>query len=248
MDASQSREEYKFLLPADLAESVRAQIAEHLPADQGSPGGYDIVSDYFDNAERLTYWQKLVGHPNRRRIRTRTYLSSKAHRQPAAFIEIKHKLLDDTVKRRIPVPAAFLDERDPAAPLVLPPIDEDDSQPRSQWRARAELEELLAKGFNHPVVRIWFHRHAYDAGRTGRLRVTFDSQLRWQPLAELAGDLPPTPRPLFGPGETIMEVKTAGAVPYWFRSLVAQHRLVPRGTSKYARALQHLNPSTQLVG
>jgi hypothetical protein len=35
-----------------------------------------------------------------------------------------------------------------------------------------------------------------------------------------------------------MEVKTIGPVPYWFRKVIGEFNLVPRGFSKYAAALE----------
>ncbi len=237
MDASQSRAEYKFLLPRDLAHQVRSAIAVQIPADRNQVDGYHVQSDYFDSADRETYWQKRFGHPNRRRIRTRIYHVGTLGETPHGFVEIKHKLVDTTVKRRIPVPVEFLLERDPTTPLQLPEFIAPQLTTRAEELAWLELQTLLAQGFRHPVTRMSFHRLAYDAGSNGRLRVTFDHDLTFAPLDSpvSAG----SPEPLFANGEWIMEVKTIGAVPYWFRQLVARHHLVPCGVSKYVRALDH---------
>ena len=67
-----------------------------IPADRNQVDGYRVQSDYFDSSERETYWQKRLGHPNRRRIRTRIYHSSTPAEAPQGFVEIKHKLVDTT--------------------------------------------------------------------------------------------------------------------------------------------------------
>src|SRR5690606_24622674 len=59
--------------------------------------------EYFDTDERATYWQKQFGVPNRRRVRGRGYGRSDGSIPPSAFIEVKHKLDGQTVKRRLPV-------------------------------------------------------------------------------------------------------------------------------------------------
>lgn len=236
MDASQSREEFKFLLPRDLAEHVRDAVAARLPADRGLEEGYGIESDYFDTPDHETLWQKRIEHPNRRRIRSRVYHSSVTGEPPQGFIEIKHKLVGTTVKRRLPVPSTFLADRDPFAPLVLPPAFMPAATQPSEHRAWREVQELLGRGFNRPAVRLTFRRLAYDAGALGHLRITFDRDLHF---ASLAPGAPLEPHPLFADENWIMEVKAVGAVPYWFRQLVARHRLIPRGVSKYVLALEH---------
>ena len=54
----------------------------------------------------------------------------------------------------------------------------------------------------------------------------------------LTPDDPDFELPLLEPGESIMEVKTIGPVPYWFRNLIGEFNLVPRGFSKYTAALE----------
>jgi hypothetical protein len=89
------------------------------------------------------------------------------------------------------------------------------------------------------VVQIRYLRYAYDSGPEGLIRVTFDTGLccRFR-LLPLTPDDPDFELPLLEPGAAIMEVKTIGAVPTWFRSIIGKYGLVPRGFSKYAAALE----------
>ncbi|GAB5562457.1 MAG: polyphosphate polymerase domain-containing protein [Synoicihabitans sp.] len=232
MDASQTRREFKFLLPPGAQARVLEDISGHLPADRGQDSGYSIVSEYYDSADFKTYWQKRSNHPNRRRIRTRLYQPTEGAETLRSFIEIKHRLINTTVKRRMAVPIADI-THDESGRLLPPPRPQSDPG-TAALRVHNEIVDLLNEGLNVPAVRTCFHRFAFDNGPTSRIRVTFDDNVQTQ-LWQTHNWSPQ--QPLFPSGETIMEVKSIGSVPYWFRSLVAKHQLVPRGVSKYATTL-----------
>ncbi|MBB5353038.1 hypothetical protein HNR46_003291 [Haloferula luteola] len=239
MDAHQDRREFKFLLPREKFSAVRAAVEEHLEHDRGNADGYRILSEYFDSDGRDSYWEKIFGLPNRRRIRTRVYGTPGSGRDLTRFIEIKHKLDGLTVKRRVPAEG---EELDAFLRGEFPALSDDEGD-----RVRAELRDLLNQPPKSPVVRIQYHRFAYDSGVDGTLRVTFDTEVRcafsYEPL--LSDDAEPH-LPLLEPGWAIMEVKTIGPVPYWFRSLLGRYGIAPRGFSKYAVALERYEfPSSE---
>ena len=231
MDAHQDRREFKFLLPVGTLEVIRRAVEQHLEHDRGTEDGYRILSEYFDSSDRDSYWQKIFGLPNRRRIRTRVYGTPGSGRELTRFIEIKHKADGLTVKRRLP---AGDEELDAFVRGELPELN-----PEESARVHAELDELLNSPPKSPVVRIQYHRFAYDSGPDGTIRITFDTDVRCGFSKVPLSQNPPEPDlPLIEPGEAIMEVKTIGPVPYWFRSLLGEHSLTPRGFSKYTAALE----------
>lgn len=234
MEANQNRREFKFVLPPGLVDTLRARVAMEIGADRGAENGYPVISEYFDTTERTTYWQKQFGVPNRRRVRGRVYGRSDGSIPPSAFIEVKHKLDGQTVKRRLPVNLdelpVFSEGRIPERLAICANTDD---------RVLAEIHDLLVRGESRPVVQIRYHRHAYDSGPEGTIRITFDSDPRCRfRLVPLKPDDKDFELPLLEPDAAIMEVKTIGPVPYWFRSLIGEFGLVPRGFSKYATALE----------
>ncbi len=234
MEANQNRREFKFVLPPGLVDTLRARVATEIGADRGAEDGYPIVSEYFDTLERTTYWQKQFGVPNRRRVRGRVYGRRDGSIPPSAFIEVKHKLDGQTVKRRLPVEVdelpVFSAGRIPERLAQSGGTDE---------RVLAEIHDLVVNGDSRPVVQIRYHRYAYDSGPDGTIRITFDIDPRCRfRLVPLTPDDPDFDLPLLEPGAAIMEVKTIGPVPYWFRQLIGEFSLVPRGFSKYAKALE----------
>jgi hypothetical protein len=234
MDASQNRREFKFVLPPGLGEEVRRRVGAVMVADRGAEDGYPVLSEYFDTAERTSYWQKQFGVPNRRRVRSRVYGRSDGAIPASAFIEVKHKLDGVTVKRRVPV---GLDDLVHLSDGVIP--TRRDSATPADDRILAEIADLVTEGGSRPVVQIRYHRFAYDSGPEGTIRITFDNdpRCRFRRVA-LTPDDPDFELPLLEPGSSIMEVKTIGPVPYWFRDLIGEYQLIPRGFSKYTAALE----------
>ncbi|MEK7953540.1 polyphosphate polymerase domain-containing protein [Luteolibacter soli] len=235
MDANQNRIEFKFVLPPHLGEVVRRRVGEVMMADRGAEDGYPVLSEYYDTSERSSYWQKQFDVPNRRRIRTRVYGRRDGVIPASAFIEVKHKLDGVTVKRRVSVD---LDELEQLTEGIIPVRNEATSSP-TDGRVLAEINGLVNEQGSRPVVQIRYHRFAYDSGPDGTIRITFDSNplCRFQRVP-LTPDDPDFELPLLEPGSSIMEVKTIGSVPYWFRSLIGEFNLVPRGFSKYTAALE----------
>ena len=234
MDANQNRKEYKFVLSPRIGELMREEVSQHLAADRDFHKGYPVLSEYYDTDERASYWQKQFGVPNRRRVRTRVYGEEDGCIPSTAFIEVKHKLNGTTVKRRVLV---GLDEVAEFSSGKTP-IQSEYSEVADQ-RVVQEIESIVKDGECRPVVQIRYHRYAYDSGTEGKIRITFDTELlcRFECVPLTPGD-PNFELPLLETGASIMEVKTIGPVPYWFRKLLGQHQLVPRGYSKYATALE----------
>jgi hypothetical protein len=234
MDASQNRVEFKFILPCGLGEVMRARVAEMMVPDRGAEDGYPVLSEYFDTNERTSYWQKQFGVPNRRRIRSRVYGRADGLIPASAFIEVKHKLDGVTVKRRV---STELDELIEFSVGKVPNRQLDATA--TDDRILAEIDDLLSQGNCRPVVQIRYHRYAFDSGSEGNIRITFDTdpRCRFRQVALTPGDSD-FEFPLLEPGASIMEVKTIGCVPYWFRKIAGEYNLIPRGFSKYTSALE----------
>lgn len=231
MEANQNRREFKFVLPPGLAETMRGRVAEYLEPDRGAENGYPILSEYFDCEDRMSYWQKQFGSPNRRRVRSRVYGQLDGEIPPSSFIEVKHKLDGVTVKRRV---AVGLEEVMSLSDGCVP-----EGARSGDARVVSEIDGLMADPPKQPVVQIRYHRYAFDSGPSGTIRITFDVGLkcRFRRVAMVPDDRD-FELPLTEPGAAIMEVKTIGPVPYWFRQLIGEYSLVPQGFSKYAVALE----------
>lgn len=241
MDATQDRREFKFLLPAEEGEKFRQYISTMIPVDRGAEDGYPVISEYYDTPDRHTYWQKQWGVANRRRVRSRVYGRATGLIPPAGFIEIKHKLDGDGVKRRAALPIDSLPElaqgRIPAALLA-------ENRSNADKHVVEELRDIIVLGGARPVVQVRYDRMAYDSGPEGTIRVTFDTGLRCRfDLKPLTPDDPDFPLRVVERDIAVVEVKTIGSVPIWLRKAAGEYHLQAESMSKYCRALERYDPA-----
>lgn len=241
LEATQDRREFKFLLPAAKGDSFRDFISQRLPVDRGAENGYPVISEYYDTPDRHSYWQKIWGAKNRRRVRARVYGRPDGLIPPAGFIEIKHKLDSDGVKRRAALPIESLRE---LAAGEIPTALLESTRSRADRHVVSELRDLVITGGARPVVQVRYDRMAYDSGPHGTIRVTFDTGLccRFE-MKPLVPDDRDFPLPVVDDEVAVVEVKTIGAVPTWLREATAQFRLIPLSMSKYCLALQRYDPA-----
>ncbi len=231
MDAHRNRREFKFFIHPSMVAPLHDAIARHLAPDRGLASGYGVLTEYFDSPSLVCHWQKVDGLPNRRRLRSRIYVDPSGYREPVAFIEIKHKLDGHTVKRRTSSTLEEIAAFSCGAELVPDTLHGD--------KVRHEIDRFSASHQLSPRAQIRYHRHAYDNGPEGTLRITFDHDIRCRvaglrPLSIHDSDFE---TPLTPGGSTLMEVKTIGPVPTWFRGLCGKLALTPGPFSKYSAAL-----------
>ena len=200
-----------------------------------------MISEYFDTTDRHSYWQKIWGCKNRRRVRARVYGRPDGLIPPAAFIEIKHKSDDVGVKRRAALPIASLVELSRGeipADLLKP------ERSRADRHVVEELRDLIIRGGARPVVQVRYDRMAYDSGKDGTIRVTFDSGLRCRfDLRPLVPDDKNFPFPVVDREVAVVEVKTIGPVPLWLREATGKFHLNALSMSKYCLSLERFDPA-----
>lgn len=241
MNATQDRQEFKFLLSAEKSEIFRAFVSQEIPVDRGAEDGYPVISEYFDTEDRHSYWQKIWGVRNRRRVRSRVYGRPDGLIPPAAFIEIKHKSDDVGVKRRAAIPIEALAEfsRGEIPAALLEP-----GRSRADQHVVKELRDLVVESKARPIVQLRYDRMAYDSGPEGTIRITFDTDLRCRfDLKPLRPDDQDFPQPVFENETAVVEVKTIGPVPNWLRVGTGKHGLSIVSMSKYCRALERYDPT-----
>ena len=244
MDIRRSRREFKFLLPPEKAEAVCSDIRGMLPGDRhGDGGSYPIVSEYFDTREHDAFWERDRKIGNRRKLRVRIYGTAGGSIPPSAFLEVKHKQDGVGVKRRIAVPVASVtrpnfDVRE-LLEEITPMLDR-----RTDRLLAEEIQLLLDKRGVIPAVQMRYDRVAFE-GPEGddEVRITFDEAIRCRAYRKpLAPDDRDFPIVILPAGSRLLEVKLFGAAPYWFRELIARHRLTRSPFSKYCSAVERVAP------
>ena len=239
---SASRTEYKFVISADQRDQLGAEIGTRLEVDQapGNEGRYPIVSQYYDSPERECYWEKIRRLKSRRKIRVRMYGSDRAKIPAAAFVEVKHKLDGAGGKRRLPVTKEvaqrFVDGDLDALRDMIPEVG------RGGRMIINEVFELMERHGHGPSMQIRYDRIAYTT-EDGVFRITFDSDLLCRTgKHSLKTDDPDFKDEILDPSEVMMEVKSIGTVPYWFREWSAANGLTRQSFSKYCTALEKHDP------
>ena len=233
------RFEMKFLITGAQREALMTRLLPRLKADENAGEGafYPIVSLYYDNQERDCYWEKIRGAKSRKKLRVRVYGSLDGGLPPTCFVEIKHKVDGRGVKRRLRVPledALTVAEGKPInIPLKL-----------ADRRIVDEVHGLVHKREFRPCCAMRYDRQAFaDKDPESDLRITFDSG-----IACRFEDLTPVPDDrrfedyLLKEGESVMEVKVTGSVPYWLTKMLGEQGCILQSHSKYCNALEAADP------
>lgn len=238
---SVSRTEYKFLISVDDYHRWKDEISQRLEVDQnpGNSGDYPIVSQYYDTQDRDCYWEKQRRFQSRRKIRVRVYGSETAQIPPAAFLEVKHKLEGLGVKRRLPMPVekaqAFCRGDEDVLREMYPTVGR---------AGRIVIDEVLGMTANGhmPAMQIRYDRNAFSSP-DGTLRITFDNLLRCRSdFSRLLPDDQDFHNFIIPEDQSIMEVKSIGPVPYWFRVKAGETGLIRQSFSKYCTSLEKHDP------
>lgn len=215
------RHEVKYLLTCQ-----QYRVLRHALAGNVQPAAYP----------RSTIWNLYYDTPDFRLIRAsmekpayKEKLRLRSYQLPAgdspAYVEIKKKFDGIVYKRRQQMPynmaKVFLDG---------------ESTSCGQGQIVRELEWFLhLHAPLAPAMFIYYDRLSLCGKEDGQLRLTFDANLRWRAWAldfqEGAQGVP-----LLKPGQVLLEVKAAHAMPVWLADMLAACKAYPGSFSKYGAA------------
>ena len=236
------RFEMKFVISRDQRAALMPRLLPHLRADvnAGDDAFYPIISLYYDNPDRDCYWEKIRGQGSRRKMRVRVYGSLDGKLPPTSFIEVKHKCDSRVVKRRaqMPLEAALKVGAGDGIDLPLNFADQ---------KVVAEVHSLVQRRGFRPHCCMRFDRQAFaDANPGSDLRITFDTGIGYR-----LHDLTPVPDDrsfsdyLLREGESVMELKVTGSVPYWLARMLGEVGCILTSHSKYCNALAAGDPTVR---
>ncbi|MBM4056191.1 MAG: polyphosphate polymerase domain-containing protein [Planctomycetes bacterium] len=231
------RYESKFVIPKEMIEPISNFASVYCSPDKHSinshNGFYRVNNLYFDTPDFLFLMRRLDGCENRFNMRIRSYTDS---RELPCFLEVKQKTGDIVNKYR----AALHDKNwhklfeDPDYTLS----EEEDFAPTSY----KTLFFKLAYTYNAtPVMLSQYWRKAYESNVNEYARVTFDTDLRYQPaegyclIPDENKMVPLDDETLFDPEcDVVLELKCYSMqVPLWMIDLIRYFNLQRRGFSKY---------------
>ncbi|MGJ8696018.1 MAG: polyphosphate polymerase domain-containing protein [Verrucomicrobiaceae bacterium] len=239
---SLNRTEYKYIISLDERDKFESDLDSRLVVDSlaSADGCYPIVTEYFETPERECYWEKQRGFECRRKIRVRIYGTEGGKIPPTGFIEIKHKHYGFGAKRRLFLPVEQAIEFAQGNYDVVFKAKRDWS--RSQRMIISELHDLIERRKFGPAIQLRYDRKALMTP-DGQLRITFDTELLCR--SEILALQPDDKRfstYIIPPEKSILEIKSIGPVPFWFREYSSEINLVRRSFSKFCTAMETVDP------
>ena len=227
-----SRHEIKYLLTAEQRSRVLAGIAAHMIPD---PHGMSTIRNiYYDTPTHLLIRRSLEKPKYKEKIRLRSY--GQPSEDSIVFLELKKKADGVVYKRRVE-----LKERD-AEQYMAGAFDKQELCARiadvSSPQIAGEIDYV--RHFYRdlqPMVYLSYDRCAFFSEEDESLRITFDKNICWRGtnvrLTEAPGG-----EDLLAPGESLMEIKTATALPMWLVAVLNEAGARPTSFSKYGRAYE----------
>jgi len=229
----------KFVITREVRDRLMPHLLPRLRADENAGEGafYPIISLYYDNLARDCYWEKIQGQPSRRKLRVRVYGSLDGSLPPTCFVEVKHKSEGRNVKRRarMPLECALTVAAGEPVPLRLKAADK---------KIVHEVHQLVHQRHFQPCCYMRYDRQAFaDRDPNSDLRITFDTGIayRFDKVTPVPDDRDFSEY-LHKDGQSVMEVKVTGAVPYWLTRLLAEQGCILQSHSKYCNALEAGDP------
>lgn len=226
------RWELKYVIPEELALSVRDFVSSYLEIDEYGAGrpnlSYTIHNLYLDSDQLAIYWGTINGDKNRYKLRLRFY-EDNAH--APIFFEIKRRMNDAIIKQRGGV-------KRPAVDAVLQghlpaPTELVSGDPR-QLVAVQRFVELMMQHQAKPKAHVTYLREAWISPQDNSVRVTMDREVYIAPeFVTRFSETMDNPTRVFG-DLVILELKFTGRFPGWFKELVRVYGLRQGSASKYA--------------
>lgn len=227
------RYEIKYMLDANQLSMLKNEMKNYMIADEH--GKSTICSLYFDTPQYLLI-RRSMDHPMyKEKLRLRSY--GVADKDTTVFVELKKKYDSVVYKRRVAMTEAE------ACDYLLSRRQVMDTQITREIDYCMDMYKGIA-----PAMLLSYEREAYYAKDDHEFRVTFDQNILWRDYdlnlySGIYGN------PILKENQTLMEVKTAGAIPMWMVRFLRDNGIYKTSFSKYGTAYRTLyNASDDLLG
>ncbi len=239
--AELDRFEAKYIIPRQLVEPIRNFIRPYCVMDkhcEASGGRYYINTLQLDSPSLSLHNAKEWEASHRFKLRVRTY--GKSTGNAPVFLEIKRKYFERVIKSRACIP--YSEWRPGIFDKHVDALGFKTVKERESFR---EFVRLMNEIDARPRVYILYSREAYTGIFDHYARITFDSQLSYQPVSNMynwGGDgrfismdsgLVRNRRE----SSLVLEIKCTEQVPTWMIELVQEFNLVRCGNCKYSTAI-----------
>lgn len=217
------RYEMKYLFDETKYRRLLRKLEGKLVADEY--GNTTICNIYYDTPDSRLIRTSLEKPVYKEKLRLRSY--GTPGRDGTVYLELKKKYKGVVYKRR---ETMVLDE----AVRYL----EQGQTPGFDSQILHEIDWFLDYYQSiHPAMHISYDRIAMYGVENPGLRVTFDTNILWRE-EELDLKKGSWGQSLLQPGQRLMEIKIAEAMPVWLSDILDECAIFPVSFSKYGRAYQ----------
>lgn len=232
-----ARSEMKYLVTADQRERIEDAMHGHMRSDEF--GRSVVRSVYYDTPDNLLIRRSLSSPVYKEKLRLRSY--SQASEDSAVYAEVKKKYDSVVYKRRVKMSCGSAERylcggwHDSMEGL---PTDE-----RKRFlgtQVANEIDFMLERyGELQAAAFVSCEREAFYALDDHEFRVTFDDNIlgRDTDLSLMSGVGGIS---LLEPGQSLMEIKSGGAIPLWMCEELSRDRLFRTPFSKYGLIYRRL--------
>ncbi|MBN2164410.1 MAG: polyphosphate polymerase domain-containing protein [Pontiellaceae bacterium] len=235
------RFEAKYIIPRSLVEPIKEFIKPYCVKDrhcEAAGGHYYIVTIQYDTPSLSLHYAKEWELAHRFKLRVRTYGKPPGH--APVFMEIKRRYFDRIIKSRACLP---FDAWQPG--ILQKHVNDLNFKTVKEREAFREFVRLHNEIGAEPRVIVRYCREAFTGIFDHYARITFDSQLCYQPVRDefdwgrngrfISMDSGIVKRRK--ESSLILEVKCTEQVPTWMIELVQHFELVRVGNCKYSTAI-----------
>ncbi|MGN0454878.1 MAG: polyphosphate polymerase domain-containing protein [Ruminococcus sp.] len=217
------RYELKYLLDSEQKQALLDVMEQHMSLD--SYGRTTIRNIYFDTDSYRLIRRSIEKPPYKEKLRVRSY--GEAGDDDAVFVELKKKYDSVVYKRRLALPCRTAMER-----LCSGKSLGEDSQ------ISKEIEYFCRYYKNlRPAMFLSYEREAYYALDKSDFRVTFDENILYRTY-DFTFEGAEYGKPILGSNQTLMEIKTTGAIPLWMVHFLTKNNIYKTSFSKYGTAYE----------
>lgn len=215
------RHEIKFLTDSRQRSLVEQAFRQHMRPDPY--GESTICNVYYDTPDYRLVRESLEKPVYKEKLRMRSY--GPVRPEEPVFLELKKKYDGVVYKRRI-----ALTEREAVAYMTgREPLRQD-----SQIGREIEYCKRFYRSLR-PAVYLCYDRCAFFSTEDPELRATFDKNIYWR-TTDMRLTAAPGGEPLLLPRQSLLEVKTAGALPLWLVEVLDRAEIRQASFSKYGEA------------
>ncbi|MBQ3842372.1 MAG: polyphosphate polymerase domain-containing protein [Ruminiclostridium sp.] len=215
------RAEIKFLVTASQRAMLEKAFAQRMIPDEH--GESTICNIYCDTPDFRLIRRSLEKPVYKEKFRIRSY--GRVKEDGKVFMELKKKYDGIVYKRRISLTQAD----------AVDYINGCEALPKDGQIEREIDYFVKFYGGLVPAMYICYDRSAYFCEEDPGLRVTFDRNILWR-TENVSLTSRPSGRQILKPGQSLMEIKCAGAIPMWLVELLSKGGIRQISFSKYGTA------------